>query len=311
MSIVELFSTRKKRLNGELPDVYKYDDLPQSLKVQIVQIIMDTIGLKEEFDSQSLAMEAYEFIHSSLCKEYGLFTLGHKNKTNFENIYDYFLNEKNIDKLMDVIELTFRVINVFVRDNQEIFSDDLESKQTADAAIDELNHRFKAVGVGYEFISNEIIRIDSEIIHSEIVKPALSLLQGSSHFDGAQNEFLLAHEHYRHKRYKECIADCNKAFESCMKAICHNQGWSYSPKDPAKKLINTCLSNNLIPSYMQAQLNGLANLLESGLPTIRNSTAGHGQGTSVVTVEDDLVAYALHLTASNIVFFAECEKKLP
>ncbi|WP_140919143.1 STM4504/CBY_0614 family protein [Limnobaculum xujianqingii] len=311
MGIFELFSTRKKRLNGELPDVYKYDVLPEPLKVQIVQIVIDTIGLKEEYGRLSSAMMLYEHIHNTLCKEYGVFTLGSNQKNDFSNVYDYFLTERKIDKLLDVIELTFKVIDNFVRLRQNEFTNHLKTKQTADEAINELNHRFKAAGVGYEYTSGEIIRIDSEIIHSTVIKPALALLQGSSHFDGAQNEFLLAHEHYRHKRYKECIADCNKAFESCMKAICHNQGWSYSPKDPAKKLINTCLSNNLVPSYMQAQLNGLANLLESGLPTIRNSNAGHGQGTNVVTVEDDLVAYALHLTASNIVFFAECEKKLP
>ncbi|MFW2454327.1 AbiJ-NTD4 domain-containing protein, partial [Aliarcobacter butzleri] len=64
-------------------------------------------------------------------------------------------------------------------------------------AINELNYRFKEHGVGFQFVENEIIRIDSELLHSEAVKPALKLLN-EKNYKGAQEEFLSAYEHYRH-----------------------------------------------------------------------------------------------------------------
>ena len=47
-------------------------------------------------------------------------------------------------------------------------------------------------------------------------------------YAGANDEFLRAHEHYRHKRHKECLNECLKAFESMMKAICKKRRWPYS-----------------------------------------------------------------------------------
>jgi hypothetical protein len=44
MAIFNLYSKRLKKLKGEVPDVYKYDIIPQTLRVQIVHIIRDVIG---------------------------------------------------------------------------------------------------------------------------------------------------------------------------------------------------------------------------------------------------------------------------
>ena len=89
-------------------------------------------------------------------------------------------------------------------------------------------------GVGFESTSGDIIRIDSQLIRSEIVKPALSLLAGKQ-FKGANDEFMKTHEHYRHGCHKECLADCLKAFESTMKSICAIKGWPYGPADTQKR----------------------------------------------------------------------------
>ncbi|MGD0954125.1 MAG: hypothetical protein ABR985_17335 [Methanotrichaceae archaeon] len=88
-----------------------------------------------------------------------------------------------------------------------------------DEAIAELNHRFREHGVGYQYESGMMMRVDSQIIHEEIVRPALSMLSDPM-YEGANAEFLSAHEHYRTKKYKECLNDCLKAFESTIKAIC-------------------------------------------------------------------------------------------
>ena len=97
--------------------------------------------------------------------------------------------------------------------------------------------RFKEHGVGYQFESGEIIRVDSQILHAEVVKPVLTLLGQEERFKGANEEFLKAHEHYRNGRYEECLVDALRSFESVMKAICHKQKWVYNQNDAAKKLI--------------------------------------------------------------------------
>ena len=94
-----------------------------------------------------------------------------------------------------------------------------------------------------------------------------------------------------------------------MKAICDKQKWSYGPGDTAQKLIDICLSNGLVPGYLQSQFTSLRNLLESGVPTVRNKLGGHGQGTSSIQVPESIAMYALHLAASNIVFLAKAEKE--
>lgn len=205
----------------------------------------------------------------------------------------------------DIIEISFRSIDGFVRENQWHFR---SSKQTADDAINELNIRFKESGLGYQYESGELIRVDSQFIHSDAVKPTLQLLGKNSSYRGANDEFLSAHEHYRHQRYKECLNDCLKSFESLMKAIHKKHSWPFNNTDTAKKLINSCLINNLVPEYLQNQFSSVRTLLESGIPTIRNKEGGHGQGSEITKAPEYLASYTLHLTASNLLFLAKCEE---
>jgi hypothetical protein len=96
-----------------------------------------------------------------------------------------------------------------------------------------------------------------------------------------------------------------------MKTICDIQSWSYQPGDTAQRLINVCLQNNLIPTYLQTQFTSLRSNLESGIPTMRNKNGGHGQGSQSLTVPQHFAAYQLHITASTILFLLEAEKALP
>ncbi|MBI3353539.1 MAG: hypothetical protein HY034_01425 [Nitrospirae bacterium] len=303
MPIYELFSKRQKRLRGEVSDVFTYDNIPAPFRVQVIHIIRDAFG-KDRY--QSNASDLYEFIHQALCREYGFFTLKQYAKSNEEAIFDYFLNCEDIEQVLDVIELSFKMINTIVRkDEYQLHS---TCKISANDAIKELNHRFKEHGIGFQFESNELIRLDSTFLHSEIIKPTLTLLSGKM-YKGANDEFLKAHEHYRHGRNKECLNDCLKAFESVMKAICNKYKWEYTEKDTAKKLIEICFLKELIPNYLQSQFTGLRSLLESGIPTLRNRLGGHGQGEDKIKVEDYIAGYALNMTASNIFFLMSATKK--
>ena len=68
--------------------------------------------------------------------------------------------------------------------------------------------------------------------------------------------------------------------------------------------------NELIPPLMQSHFSALRSTLESGVPTIRNDQSGHGQGSEKVIVPEYIVAYILHLTASNILLLAQADEEV-
>ena len=303
MGIFDLFSKRQKRDRGEVPDVFLYNEVPKKLRVQIVHIIGDTLG--EDRYSSNYAKNAYQFINDTLCREYGLFKLTEYPNSTQESVFNFFLSCDDYERALDVIELSFKTINIHARKNG--FSYNTETKLSPDDAIEELNGRLKEQGIGFQFESNELIRVDSEYLHSEIVKPTLALLRDKL-YKGANEEFLKSHEHYRHGRYKECLNEALKSFESVMKIICTKHKWAYKQSDTSKTLISVCFNNGLIPSYLQSQFSSLRSVLESGIPTVRNKLGGHGQGSQAIAVPEEMARYALNLTASNIVFLVEHEK---
>ena len=179
MAIFDIFSKRQKRLRGDVPDVYTYDDLPQPLKVQIVHILTDTLGNENDYHGLREGVKsAYELIVTTLCREYGLFSLpsakDYGDRMYLNELANYLLQESEVEKCIDVVELSFKVIDRFTRDFDYLYRNN--ASERADNAIDELNNRFKEHGIGFQFVENEIIRIDSELLHVEAVKPALRLL---------------------------------------------------------------------------------------------------------------------------------------
>lgn len=312
MAIFDLFSKRQKKLRGEIPDVYTYDKIPETLRVQIVHIWQDFIGNDIEYhDDYKGVHGSYKFIVETLCREYGVFQLTTKNhhrRHYMEELINFFLHEEDDEKAIDVIELSFRVIDMLTREHKHRRLGN--ASYVADQAIEELNARFLESGVGYQYVEGKIIRVDSQFIHSEVVKPALKLLAQKKYL-GAQQEFLKAHEHYRQKNYKKALNESLKAFESTMKAICDKRGWQYDKgRATAKNLIDVCFDKNLIPLFWQQQMGSLRSLLESGVPTGRNKLGAHGQGATPTYVPQHIVAFVLHMSASCIVFLVEAEKNL-
>lgn len=306
MSIFDLYSKRQKNKKGN-PDVYKYNSIDQKLKVQAIHIIRDTMGIESPYNQ--ITNDTYREIHEILCKEYGVFSLIKHETSNFKAVYDYFLQSNDYEQCLDIIELSFQVIDTIVREKEWMYSQAFGVKQKPDSAISEINIRFKEAAIGYQFESGELIRVDSQIIHADVVKPLLSLLASKKEYRGANAEFLKAHEHYRHSRYKECLVECLKSFESLMKGICDKRAWSYEKTAPAQKLITICLEKNLVPAYLQNQFSSIKALLESGVPTVRNKVGAHGQGAIVTTVPEHLASYALHLTATNLLFLVKCDEE--
>lgn len=301
MPILDIFSKRMKRERGEYSDVYSYDEFPNKLRVQIHHIISDAVGVDMYRDG--VAVKYYEDMHDYLCKEYGKFKLTSTAINKKESFLRFILEEDDVELVLDAVEIACKfIVNVIAIDSG--YRGHVRVGLTAEEAISDLNARFNENAIGFQFESNEILRVDSEFVHSEVVKPVLSLLHDVE-YRGANEEFLNAHEHYRHKRYKESLVDCLKALESTMKAIFDNRGWEYKSTDNAKNLIAICFDKGLIPTYMSSHFSSLRSTMESGVPTLRNKNGGHGQGAELIIVPGHLARYMLNMTASTILFLVE------
>jgi len=211
------------------------------------------------------------------------------------------------DGTLDIIELSFRVIDHLAREFSRHQQQRAGIKQDADDAIQELNHRFREHSLGYQYVDGKIVRVDSQFLHAEAVKPALALLNESG-FSGPSQESMRAFDHHRNGNNKEAIAEALKALESTMKSICAARKWAHPPNATAKPLMDTLFQNGLVPPQLDSHFAGLRSAMESGLPTLANRTSRHGQGATPVEIPPPFAAYALHLVASNIVFLIECHK---
>jgi AbiJ N-terminal domain 4 len=296
----ETFSRRQKRQNQTAPDVFVYDKLPKGFRVQAVVIWADAI--KAIFAPMNVPAGFYDGFHSFVATELGVFELETYTGNSFNAIAAYFTGT-TVQEALDILEMMFVGLVRVGRDRNDI-STSYDPEVVISESITDLNARLLQHGIGYSLVDGappQIIRKDSEHLHNEVVRPALELLAEQG-FEGANDEYRKAHEHYRHGRQKECLNDCLKAFESTMKTICARRKWPHQQNDTAKTLIDICLRNGLLPSSMQNHLGSIRSALESGIPTVRNKMGGHGQGEKPAKVPDYFAEYLLHETATTIVF---------
>jgi hypothetical protein len=240
MTVFDLYSKRRKRELGGATDVFTYDAIPQGLKTQIVQIWGDAIGLPRNTDYFDEINEMYQMIAQALRREYSVFQLAdghidqHDPRDAIKDVTKWFLTESKTDRVLDAIELSFRIIERLC--SKYYYLGRERAEKISAQAIDELNIRFRENGVGYQYSDGNIVRVDSQLIHTEAVVPALAVLR-APRFKNAQAEFLSAYEHFRHGKKQEALVDCYKCFESVMKVICEKRKWTYDPNQSAAGLV--------------------------------------------------------------------------
>ena len=215
---------------------------------------------------------------------------------------------EQVEPWLDAVELSLRIINTHVRAHWKNFVGN--AKLRPDAVIDEINARIRECGLGYQFASGDIIRIDTLHIHKNVVLPALKLLR-DPRFASAEQEYLQAHESYRHGDLEASLVNCGKALESVLKVIGTKRGWTMKENDPASKLIQAAADSDFIAGYTQTSLNHLKGLIESSTPSVRNKMGGHGAGVTPRTVPLHLAAFQLNQTAAVMVYLVEQDASLP
>lgn len=308
--IYELFSKRQSdAAKSGQADVYQYDTIPQPLRVQVDQIARDAIGQAGvrgdgilRGDQENPRWTGIERIYR---REKGLdpiaggYFAGQRVLT--------FMRNCPTEGWLDLLEIISTTIIAIEIDRDYQHRHEWRITVTAKDAIDEINHRLREAGVGYQIVANKLMRVDSQFIHAEIVKPALELLSGRD-FEGPRQEFLSAHQHYRVGDYRQAVAMAANALESTFKAIFDKKKWDYKKGARISDLVKVAKENRLWPDYLDLSFDQLTATLQSGLPKIRDNDAAHGQGAKPKEVPGYIAAYALHLAACKIVFIAEAAK---
>ena len=299
MGLRELFSKDRKA-----KDVYQYDFLPPEFKAQVVHIWGRLFG-------RYLVSDGYHMIRSDppefltdliimeIAEQHGTFFRFNRGHDDMPFLAKYFFSLDDIEKSLQVIQIAFQMPEERMRPNVQM------ALQTGhchpDTAISELNQRFRQHGIGYQYSSGRILKVNSQYLHSETIKPALELLAEMG-FSGVEDEFIKAHAHYKIGNYKESMNESLKALESTIKTICKKKGWAHKEGDTIKPLVDLITKKQLIPEYLQKGLEAINDVLLGLVPKLRNRTSGHGQGAEPLDVPEYFASYGLHITASSIVF---------
>lgn len=255
MPVIDLYSKRRKRELGLEPDVYTYDDFTSSLRAQICYVITDVLSIQDQKQKERNCGTICEVLR----REYGVYKLAtglHARALALDELLQFVSYERDVDRVLDAVELSFVIAETY-REEAYVYGYPKEDTSAyLDECVSEVNARFKEHGKGYEISDGKVLRIDSEFLHKEAVKPAISFLN-QAEYAGPRDEFFGAYEHYRHGNLKEALNDALKAFESTIKVVLESRGWEYDKTSPAKRLLAVLLANNFLPSYHQNHLNAI------------------------------------------------------
>lgn len=334
IEIQDTFAYRQQVERGELPDTYQYERMPETVRWQVIHMWEKW----EEGASVPIVVD-WEDIESTVACELGIECLSQRVKkmvltaqTRPKRPYlqckDFLLNDHSVDEHLTLVEYSFRSVvqsvdvvlgrlfsgyqrldtvnKVLVRNKHKP-----EFDRFVDNIITTLNERFRRAGFGYRYESGQIIRISSEHIHAEVVRPALHFIETPG-FEGPRSEFLKAHQLYREGQYEPAIVEACKAFESTLRSILSLRGTAVTPKASIRKLIGKLAVVGILPpSLIGTDLLQSLNSLASILARIRNQEAAHGAGSTARHSDDHLAALGLHVAASMIQFMVKAHETNP
>jgi hypothetical protein len=307
----ELYSRRKKAAErAGQPVELRYDALPNFLRKQIAMTWDSGIGCyypgyKFVDDPPPCANEYWRLMYdmmNNLSEPFHQYIVADNP---YQTCTAFLLTHADVDECLDIIEISCRILAGIadVRGERE----DRGATVSALNALERINDCFTREGVGYQFSKGSIVRIDSALIHAEVVQPALGLLVGDI-FKEANSDFMDALRHYRHGDFKDTVTAANRAFESTLKAICHVRSWEYRPGDRASELIIAVHKNGLFAGQPVLGVETYVSMMKMGLPGVANNFGRHGRDPEANPVPDFIAAYALHLMAANILMLMNAHK---
>lgn len=298
---IDLFSRRKREKRGDV-DPLRYDEVEQATRIRLLHVLdefLDDVGRQYVgYDDTWI----WETVCKILRKDLGVFELTHYSRSRSEEFRGFFLECADTDRVVDCIELIGKMIMI-VADERSSMED------SARGAIKEINAWLADASIGYEFLINEtaresqVIEVSDRLTHAEVIIPALHILT-NKRFAPANSELLQAFDHLRKKEFGDAISEAAKALETTLKIIAADKKWPHDPnKDTMKRLLDTAIKHGGTDPMWQSHFDAVRTLLESGVATARNKFDGHGQGATERKVPAHLARFALHQSASAILFF--------
>jgi hypothetical protein len=307
MAVYETYADRlRKAARAGQPDVYTYDALPPFLRTQLSMIFKACFGA-------AIGAEAshWQAIASTCEREIETFHAwtGGATGTPRARCLNYLQSGWDLNDLLSFIEICCHGLMARAKYSMGYDEQELGITQGAEDGLEEVNARFQNAGVGYKFEAGEIVRVDSQYIHAELVKPALELL-ADAEFAQANGEFRAAHEHYRSGHLRDCNTAAIRCMETVLKTICEGRSWDYDPKAPIEPLITVVRSNGLFPDYLGGYFNNLIGAMKAGAPKVRDRDGGHGAGPGDAPVPEHIAGFALHSAAAGIVMLVQAYRSL-
>jgi hypothetical protein len=305
---------------GDSSADFVYDRLPSLLRKQLAGTMTDCIGpgckppiSARYFDSSGTpnANEVWAGIAKLMDRGVASFDLPSPRDFPYGLCMRYLTESNDINGVLSLIELGCLVMSdLATRDPIRERARRQGATMLAAEGLADINARFLQAGIGYQFESGRIMRLESDYLHTEVVKEALQLLRDPI-FSKANDEFLTAHEHYRAgpSRYRDCNTAALRAMESVLKAICGAHSWSYNPGDTVERLITLVRSKGLFPDYLGAYFDQYIGIMKAALPKVRDRQGGHGAAPTDKEIPQYIAAYALHQMASNIVMLVQAHKE--
>jgi len=302
MTTMKWFGQREE--TGE-PDFYEYDDISDELRGKIRFTVLDCLdrvmGLSILSGGNAERVVYYhgiELISRALGHELGN---GYRPRDDL----DTFLQSADRISLFRGIEaLLQHLLRLWsVTRDDTVLEEQIRLQK-------ELNKLFGQYRLGYriEVLNSpredepplQIIRVDSEFTHKEMVQPTLRVLQQEG-FETASHQFSEALAEYTDGHYGNAITDANSAFESVLKRVLNRKAGT------AHQLIRLAAKEGYFPTYLQNSAVEFTKLLEA-LPIVRDQESdAHGSLTDQSEPETlaRFARYAIHLAAANIIFIMD------
>lgn len=295
----DVYSKRGK----PLPDVFVYDAFSERLRRQLSYIVADTLGKLYFNNSHNQPKWFFDEIKGAIVREHGLPYLDRTHGDDVVGeIKQCLLNLTDIAILTDLIEYWIASLRRLQRGKfplQPVGSVVQYSGLLFEEAVNEVNHRFRENGVGYEIDvnSSHLIRVDNKLVHAAVIQPALLLLSKPD-YSVPNTEFLASLDEYKKGNYAESITKAGSAYESVMKVILAKKGWTHDPTKAASHLVKAIVDN--------APLDGGYNQVLLSVANIRNlASSAHGGGTTPRVAEEHHCQLTLNLAASAMLYLVD------
>ncbi|MBW7732821.1 STM4504/CBY_0614 family protein [Enterobacter hormaechei] len=286
------FSRRRSEALGEVNDVFTYDHIPREARVQIA-----TSWQKIVYQSSELPRSLYKFI----CEELGIHNLPVTNRLNswgdsdpFIDLVNFFCDSRDCtdEVCIDIIDM----VSFVMHKTFSPYRNDL-----IQPVVDKINFRLQSHGIGYRIEEGNLIRIDTEYTHNQIIKPSIATLGSFKKYQSAFDQFILAFDHFKANKLEESIVSACKAYESTLKIILKDNKIQLSGNETISQLVPKLFTLDGIPAFLQDGNLKLSGMLQAYIGTIRNKIAAHGSDEPR-NIDIELVNFMLNMTGSNILF---------